>query len=220
MDWETTKVGTVEPSSIPAETRRVSDGLDVSYFGSIETEVVKRLEKDISESNAGNLANQGIRLLDLYHQAGGDEAQYLQILEEEAGEEVEEAKERAFDALWNLTRFLAETAESGELDALASEIIDAKFVSEVSHGGAIEQHGVEVLADYWDADETLLQSTAIAAETGVRDPESAGIDAALKVEGQWRTVQVKTGDGGDVDCEADWLLRVNPETGNVAVKEI
>jgi len=219
-DPSSTKVGSVEPHKIPAESRRVSDGLDVSYFGSVESELVKRLEKDVSESNAGNLANQGIRLMDLFHESGGDETEYIRLLEQEDGEEYEQAIERASEALFRLTRFLAETAEDGELGVLAKEIIDAKFVTEVSHGGAGERHGVETLAEDWNAEEVGLTTTEVAAMTGCKDPEAAGIDAALKVNGDIRTVQVKVGDGGKMpdDCEAEHLLRVNPETGGVYVK--
>lgn len=213
MDLETTNVGRVETHKIPEETRRATQDIEVPYLESVE--------RDMTDSNAGNLANQGIRLLDLWHKAEGDEGEYLRLLEKEAGDEVEQAYQRSYEALKGLTAFLKQVEEDGELPLLAQEMIDAKFVSEVSHGGEIERLGLKVLADHWEADETLRTTEAIAAETGERDPEAAGIDACLMVDGDARTVQVKTGDGGDPqDCEADWLLRVNPETGNVNVKEI
>lgn len=213
MDWETTNVGRVETHMIPEETRRATADIDVPY--------VESVERDLADSNAGNLANQGVRLLDLWHKAEGQEGEYLRLLEQEAGEEVESAYQRSYEALAALTAFLKGVEEDGELPLLAKEMIDAKFVSEVSHGGEIERLGLQVLADHWEADETLRTTEAIAAETGERDPESAGIDACLMVDGEARTVQVKAGDGGDPqDCAANWLLRVNPETGNVNLKEI
>jgi hypothetical protein len=213
MDTQTNNVGSIETHKIPEETRRATQDIEVPYLESVE--------RDLTDSNAGNLANQGIRLLDLWHDAKGDESEYLRLLEEEAGEEVEQAYQRSYDALKGLTTFLKSVEEDGELPLLAKEMIDAKFVSEVSHGGEIERQGLKVLADHWDGDETLTTTGEIAAETGDRDPESAGIDGVVMVDGDARTVQVKTGDGGDPqDCEANWLLRVNPETGNVTLKEI
>lgn len=213
MDWETTNVGRIATHQIPEDTRRATGDIEVPYLESVE--------RDMTDSNAGNLANQGIRLLDLWHQAEGQEREYLRLLEEEAGDELEEAYQRSFEALEGLRRFLNEVSDDNEMALLAKEMIDSKFVSEVSRFGEIERLGLKTLADHWDADETLRTTEAIAAETGERDPEAAGIDGVLIVDGDVRTVQVKAGDGGDPqDCKADWLLRANPETGNVAVKEI
>jgi len=213
MDWETTNVGRIATHKIPEETRRVSEDIPVPYLESVE--------RDMGDSNAGNLANQGVWLLDLWHKAEGQEAEYLRLLEEEAGEELEEAYQRSFEALEGLKKFLKDVSQDEEMALLAKEIIDAKFVSEVSHGGEVERLGLQTLANHWDADETLRTTEAIAAETGERKPEAAGIDGVLMVDGEARTVQVKTGDGGDPqDCKANWLLRVNPETGNTGLKEI
>jgi len=213
MDVNTNNVGRIATHKIPEETRRATADIEVPY--------VESVERDLADSNAGNLANQGVRLLDLWHKAEGQEGEYIRLLEDEAGEELEAAYQRSYEALSSLTAFLNSVQEDGELPLLAKEMIDAKFVSEVSHGGEIERQGLKVLEDHWDGDETLTTTTEIAAETGERDPESAGIDGVVMVDGDARTVQVKTGDGGDPqDCEADWLVRVNPETGNVTLKEI
>lgn len=212
MDVDSENVGRIATHKIPEKTRRATGDIEVPYLESVE--------RDLTDSNAGNLANQGIRLLDLWHRADGQEGEYLRLLEEEAGEEVEAAYQRSFEALKGLTAFLKSIEEDGEMPLLAKEMIDSKFVSEVSHGGEIERLGLQEVKNHWDGDELLTTTGAIAAETGERDPENAGIDGVVMVDGEARTIQVKAGDGGDLeDCKADWLVRVNPETGNVVLKE-
>jgi len=209
-DIDFTTAGRIKRHKIPDDRKRLSDRIDgVPYLGSIE--------RDMAQSNAGSLAKQGVWLLDLWQRAEGDEEEYRRLLIEEAEEEMIEAYDRSHKALQELEAFFAEN----DLAAVAKEIIDNKMIEEVQQGGEMERLATQKIADEWEADEVLLTQTAIAAETGVRNPETAGIDAAILVDGEVRTLQVKTGDGGDNpdDHEADYLVRAYTETGRVEFKK-
>jgi hypothetical protein len=207
---ESETVGRIERHKIPDDTTRLSDKIDgVPYLGSIE--------RDMAQSNAGSLAKQDVWLLDLWQRAGGDEAEYRRLLMEEGGSEMEEAYDRSYGALKELEAFFSEN----DLAAVAKEIIDNKMIEEVAQGGEMERLATQMIAKDWEADEVLLTQTEIAAETGVRNPETAGIDAAILVDDEVRTLQVKMDDGGDNpdDHEADYLVRAFTETGRVEIQE-
>jgi len=202
--------GRIARHKIPDARSRLSDDIDgVPYLGSIE--------RDMAQSNAGSLAKQDVWLLDLWQRAGGDEAEYRRLLMEEGGSEMEEAYERSYNALKELEAFFSQN----DLAAVAKEIIDNKMIEEVAQGGEMERLAAHKVADHWEADEVLLTQTEIAAETGVRDPETAGIDAAILVDDEVRTLQVKMDDGGDNpdDHDADYLVRAFTETGRVRFKK-
>lgn len=202
--------GRIARHKIPDDRSRLSDDIDgVPYLGSIE--------RDMAQSNAGSLAKQDVWLLDLWQRAGGDEAEYRRLLMEEGGSEMEEAYERSYSALKELEAFFSQN----DLATVAKEIIDNKMIEEVAQGGEMERLAAHKVADKWDADEVLLTQTEIAAETGVRNPETAGIDAAVLVDDEVRTLQVKMDDGGDNpdNHKADYLVRAFTETGRVRFKK-
>lgn len=208
INFET--AGRIERHKIPDDRSRLSDDIDgVPYLGSIE--------RDMAQSNAGSLAKQDVWLVDLWQRAGGDEAEYRRLLMEEGGDEMEEAYQRSYEALKELEAFF----QQNDLATVAKEIIDNKMIEEVAQGGEMERLAANKVADHWEADEVLLTQTEIAAETGVRDPETAGIDAAILVDGEVRTLQVKMDDGGDNpdDHDADYLVRAFTETGKVRFKK-
>jgi len=209
-DIDFTTAGRIERHKIPDDRKRLSDRIEgVPYLGSIE--------RDMAQSNAGSLAKQGVWLLDLWQRAEGDEEEYRRLLIEEAEEEMIDAYDRSHKALQELEAFFSQN----DLSLVAKEIIDNKMIEEVQQGGEMERLATQEIADEWEADEVLLTQTAIAAETGVRNPETAGIDAAILVDDEVRTLQVKMGDGGDNpdDHEADYLVRAYTETGRVEFKK-
>lgn len=208
IDFET--AGRIKRNKIPDDRSRLSDDIDgVPYLGSVE--------RDMAQSNAGSLAKQDVWLLDLWQRAEGDESEYRRLLMEEGGSEMEEAYERSYGALKELEAFFTEN----DLAAVAKEIIDNKMIEEVAQGGEMERLATHKVAEDWEADEVLLTQTEIAAETGVRNPETAGIDAAILVDDEVRTIQVKMDDGGDNpdDHKADYLVRAFTETGRVRYKK-
>jgi len=209
-DIDFTTAGRIKRHKIPDDRKRLSDRIDgVPYLGSIE--------RDMAQSNAGSLAKQGVWLLDLWQRAEGDEEEYRRLLIEEAEEEMIEAYDRSHKALQELEAFFSQN----DLSLVAKEIIDNKMIEEVAQGGEMERLAAHKVADKWEADEVLLTQTEIAAETGVRNPETAGIDAAILVDDEVRTIQVKMDDGGDNpdDHKADYLVRAFTETGKVRVKK-
>lgn len=202
--------GRIERHKIPDSRIRLSDRVQgVPYLGSIE--------RDMTQSNAGTLATQDVWLMDLWHESDGNPEEYRRLLMEEAEEEMTDAYERSLEALEDLRDFF----NQNDLSDVAQIMIDNKMIEEVARGGEIERLGAEKMGNEWEADEVLLTQTEIAAETGVRNPETAGIDGALIIGDEVRTIQVKEGHGGDNpdDHDADYLVRVFPETGRVRFKK-
>lgn len=217
-DINGTTIGRIGRHKLPDSRKRVSEeapAANLPYFGSLEREILKGVEKDMAQSNAGSLANQGIWLMDLWHEAEGSEDDFRKLLFEQNQDEMVEAYQRAKDALDGIQIFLEESSNRD----LAQDIIDYKMINEVEMGGTIEREAAEMLEEHYEPDEILRKSTAIAAETGFRQPESAGIDLAIIKDGDVTTFQVKKDDGGDLeeDHPADFLVRVFTETGRVRV---
>jgi hypothetical protein len=206
-DMDYIDAGRVMRHKIPPKEVKLYKEFDCApFFGSVET--------DMGDSNMGALASQEVWLMDLWHESDGRE-EYIELLNERNKEELHEAYRRSHDQLRQLRDFL----ENEDLHLIAQEVINHKAIEQVARGGTCEELAAKKAAEKLDADEYLLTSSAIAAETGVREPESAGIDVCLMIDGEPVTLQVKMDDGGDMpdDCEADKFVRINTETGRVRI---
>lgn len=223
--YETVKrKGSVElETSEPFEKGKMSRASE--YFNA--PAYAESVERDVTDSVAGNAANTGLRLMDVYHRTDARTYEQFRSTIDRLNTRLSDGRcvkdiyaemaQKVYEAFyelgsWNLNQvtngedeypdFLRDT--DNDLRAFADRAAEYKLIFTTFWGAKVEERVADEIEEAFETD-VLRHSEKIADASGYDDPEARGID--LWIPSEETGIQVKEGLGGATNDDSDLLAR-------------